>query len=211
MNAWDQKFAAEGYLFGEGPNAFLARQAERLKPYGNALAIADGEGRNGVWLAQQGLDVTSMDASSVGLAKAEALAASRGVTITTQLVDIAAYPWPEDGFDVVVGIFFQFAPPALRDAIFAGMIKALRPGGLLLVEGYTPRQLHHGTGGPKELDHLYTADLLREKFAALEIVELVEYEAELAEGARHVGMSALVDLVAKKAEITPGIDTPNQK
>lgn len=199
MNSWDEKFAAEGYLFGEGPNAFLARQADRLKPYRNALAIADGEGRNGVWLAAQGLDVTSMDASSVGLAKAEALAARRGVTLTTQLVDIAVYDWPEGGFDVVVGIFFQFAPPDLRDAIFAGMIRALRPGGLLLLEGYTPRQLQFGTGGPKQLNQLYTADLLREKFAALEILELSEYEAELEEGTRHRGSSALVDLVATKA------------
>lgn len=198
MNGWDEKFSAEGYLFGEAPNAFLARQAGRLEGYRNALAVADGEGRNGVWLAEQGLDVVSMDASSVGLAKAAALAERRGVQLTTELVDIADYPWPENRFDVVAGIFIQFAPPPLRDQIFAGMIRTLCPGGLLLIEGYTPRQLAHGTGGPKQADQLYTAALLREKFAALEIIELAEYEVELEEGSRHRGMSALVDLVATK-------------
>lgn len=199
MNFWDEKFSTPDYLFGETPNAFLARQSTRLAGYKTALAVADGEGRNGVWLAEQGLDVVSIDASSVGLAKADALAARRGVSLTTQLVDIAAYPWAEAQFDVIAGIFFQFAPPDLRDQIFAGMIRSLRPGGLLLLEGYTPRQLDYGTGGPKQLDQLYTADLLREKFAALEIIALSEYDAELEEGSRHRGPSALVDLVAKKA------------
>lgn len=195
---WDERYATEDYIFGEAPNAFLARQQSRLAGYGNALAIADGEGRNGVWLAEQGLEVLSIDASAVALKKADALAERRGVALTTRLVDIGAYDWPDEAFDVVAGIFFQFAPPPLRDAIFAGMVRTLRPGGLLLIEGYTPRQLDHGTGGPGILEQLYTEELLREKFASLEIVELAAYEAELSEGSRHKGMSAVVDLVARK-------------
>jgi len=198
MSFWDERYDRPDYLFGEAPNAFLARQAERLKPYGTALAIADGEGRNGVWLAERGLDVVSIDASPTGLQKARALARRRQVALTTELVDIADYPWPENRFDVVAGIFFQFAGPALRDAIFAGMVRTLAPGGLLLIEGYTPRQLDYGTGGPGEIDNLYTEALLREAFASLDILELRGYDAELAEGGGHRGPSALIDLVARK-------------
>lgn len=198
MSYWDERYSEEGYLFGEGPNAFLARQADHLKNHRTALAIADGDGRNGVWLAEQGLAVTSIDASSVGIGKAKALATTRGVQIDAQLVDIAAYDWPENRFDVVVGIFFQFAGPALRDAIFAGMIRTIAPGGLLLIEGYGPKQLDYATGGPKEPENLYTEALLADRFSALDILELRSYDAELSEGTRHVGLSSLVDLVARK-------------
>ncbi len=198
MSFWDDRYSRPDYVFGEAPNAFLAAQAERLPSGGRALAVADGEGRNGVWLAEQGLDVLAVDASAVGLAKAQKLAERRGVTLTTQQVDIAEYQWPEDRFDLVAAIFIQFAPPPLRDRIFAGMIHALAPGGLLLVEGYGPRQLEYRTGGPGILENLYTADLLRTHFAALEIIELREYDAEVDEGAGHKGLSALVDLVARK-------------
>ncbi|ODT50841.1 class I SAM-dependent methyltransferase [Devosia sp. 63-57] len=198
MSFWDERYSEPGYLFGEAPNAFLAAQQHRLAGYRTALAIADGEGRNGVFLAEQGLDVTSIDASSVGIAKARALAEKRGVSVDCQLVDIAEYEWPADTFDVVVGIFFQFAAPPLRDAIFAGMIRTLAPGGLLLLEGYGPRQMEYGTGGPRVLENLYTEDLLADRFKALEILDLRSYDAELSEGSRHRGVSALVDLVARK-------------
>jgi SAM-dependent methyltransferase len=198
MSFWDERYDTDEYVFGEAPNAFLASQRERLAGYRNALAVADGEGRNGVWLAEQGLGVTSIDASPVGLAKARRLAGKRGVSLTTMLADIADYVWPEGQFDVVAGIFFQFAPPAMRDDIFAGMIRTLAPGGLLLIEGYGPRQMQYRTGGPGILDQLYTEELLAERFSALDIIELRSYDAELAEGNRHSGLSALVDLVARK-------------
>lgn len=198
MSFWDERYDRPDYLFGEAANAFLAGQVERLKPYRTALAIADGEGRNGVWLAEQGLDVLSLDASAVALQKARNLAGRRGVHLKTELIDIADYDWPEGQFEIVVGIFFQFAEPALREAIFAGMIRALAPGGLLLIEGYTPKQLEYGTGGPGQVEKLYTEALLRSAFAALEIVELRSYDAEVDEGAAHKGMSALIDLVARK-------------
>lgn len=198
MSFWDERYDTDEYVFGEAPNAFLASQRERLAGYRNALAVADGEGRNGVWLAEQGLGVTSIDASPVGLAKARRLAGKRGVSLTTMLADLADYVWPESQFDVVAGIFFQFAPPAMRDDIFAGMIRTLAPGGLLLIEGYGPRQMQYRTGGPGILDQLYTEELLAERFSALDIIELRSYDAELTEGSRHSGLSALVDLVARK-------------
>ncbi|MCW5722793.1 MAG: class I SAM-dependent methyltransferase [Devosia sp.] len=198
MSFWDERFSQPDYVFGEAPNAFLARQSDRLKGYRTALSIADGEGRNGVWLAEQGLAVTSMDASPVGLDKARKLAEKRGVVLDMQLADIADYAWPDASFDVVVGIFFQFASPPLRKAIFSGMIKALAPGGLLLLEGYGPKQIEYKTGGPRILENLYTEELLREHFGSLDIVELRAYDAEIDEGSGHSGLSALVDLVARK-------------
>lgn len=198
MSFWDDRYSRDEYVFGEAPNAFLAAQAHLLPPSGSALAIADGEGRNGVWLAEQGLDVLSVDASPVGLDKARKLAAKRGVSLDAQLLDIAEYDWPAERFDVVAGIFFQFAGPDLRDAIFAGMVQTLKPGGLLIIEGYGARQLEYKTGGPGILENLYNGALLAEKFAALEILHVSDEDRELAEGLTHIGVSHVVDLVARK-------------
>ena len=195
---WNARFAGEEYIFGTEPNTFLATQASRLPQSGRALAIADGEGRNGVWLARQGLDVTSVDFSATGLAKAAALAARHGVAPAFVHADLEQWDWGAPRFDVVVGIFFQFAPPPFRALIFRRMREVLNPGGLLLIQGYTPAQLTYKTGGPSELDQLYTAELLRAEFAGMEFLALDEYEAELAEGPRHKGMSAVIDLVARQ-------------
>lgn len=195
---WDERFAKPGYLFGTAPNAFLAREAWRIPRHGRVLCVADGEGRNSVWLAQQGLEVTAFDFSPVALDKARRLAAERGVRVRYELASVEDWRWPAGEFDVVVAIFIQFVVPAARRVLFERMSAALRPGGLLLVEGYTPAQLKYGTGGPKQVDQLYTEELLRQSFGALEIVELRAYEAELNEGTRHTGMSAVIDLVARK-------------
>lgn len=195
---WNERFSAPGYLFGTAPNRFLATQKDRLVRGQRALAIADGEGRNGVWLAQQGLAVTSIDFSPVALAKARALAKQAGVEIETIEADIGAWPWPEAAYDVVVGIFFQFAPPPVRAKVFEGMQRALKPGGLLILEGYRPKQLEYGTGGPPQAENMYTRALLETTFARMDILHLAEYDAEVAEGAGHKGMSALIDLVARK-------------
>lgn len=198
IDFWDKRYAQDGYLFGERPNAFLARQKDRLPPGGRALAVADGEGRNGVWLAEQGLEVLSIDASSVAQAKARRLAEARGVALTLEVVDLAAWPWPEAGFDVIAAIFIQFFGPDLRAPMFEGMKRALKPGGLLLLEGYRPEQLAYGTGGPAQVENLYTEALLRDAFAGLEILELAAYDAAVDEGPAHSGMSALIDLVARR-------------
>lgn len=195
---WDARYAGEDYLFGVEPNAFLSRQAARLKAGGRALSIADGEGRNGVWLARQGLDVHAMDSSAVAQEKARRLAATHRVTLDYELANLLEWVWPEAAFDVVVGIFIQFMNPDERATMFAGIRKALKPGGLLLLEGYTPRQLELGTGGPSQVENLYTESLLRTAFSDLTIIELRSYEAEVNEGSGHSGLSALIDLVAQK-------------
>ncbi len=196
--SWDTRYAAEGYLFGTAPNAFLARQAPRLRPGLSALALADGEGRNGVWLAEQGLDVLSIDASAVALDKARLMARERGVKLRFEQADLATWAFPEQSFDLVVAIFIQFAGPELRARLFAGIRRALRPDGLLLLEGYRPEQLGYRTGGPPNAENLYTEPMLRAAFAGMEIIELASYDAEIAEGTAHHGMSALIDLVARQ-------------
>jgi len=195
---WNQRFSADEYLFGTAPNAFLAAQQHRLRPGMTALAVADGEGRNGVWLAQQGLAVTAFDFSPVGLDKARRLAQRAGVRVEHHLADVADWDWAAREFDVVAAIFIQFAPPPQRARIFEGMMRALRPGGLLLLQGYTPKQVEYGTGGPPHAENMYTEALLRASFAPLEILHLAEHEEAVDEGKGHSGHSALIDLVARR-------------
>jgi cyclopropane fatty-acyl-phospholipid synthase-like methyltransferase len=198
MSVWNERYRGEDFHFGTEPNAFLASQRERLKPGMTCLAVADGEGRNGVWLAEQGLQVLSLDSSSVAVEKARALAKLRGVQLDVKLVDLAHWDWPESRFDIVAGIFIQYAPPVQRLQQFANIKRALKPGGLLLLQGYTPRQLEYRTGGPSQVDNLYTETLLREAFADMEILHLHEHDSVIEEGAGHSGMSALIDLVVRK-------------
>jgi len=200
MSIWDERYAGEDYLFGTEPNEFLASQRHLLEPGMHCLAVADGEGRNGVWLAQQGLRVLSVEASAVALKKAKKLAQQRGVSIDFEQADLAHWPWDEHRFDVVAAIFIQFAPPALRAQMFAGIKRCLKPGGLLLLQGYTPRQLEYGTGGPPHAENLYTEALLRDAFGDMHILHLREHDDIIGEGSGHSGMSALIDLVARKID-----------
>lgn len=195
---WNSRYDREDYLFGEAPNAFLTAQAHRLTPGASALAVADGEGRNGVWLAEQGLAVTTTDIAPRAVEKARALAARRGVALDARLVDLETWDWPVEAFDVVVGVFIQFAPPAMRDRLFSRMKAALKPGGLFLLQGYRPEQLAYGTGGPGQAENLYTETQLRDAFADFDILSLEAYDAEVAEGDGHNGRSALIDLVARR-------------
>ncbi|PZR94717.1 MAG: SAM-dependent methyltransferase [Stutzerimonas stutzeri] len=198
-NNWDRRFDREDYLFGTEPNAFLASQAFRLRPGMKALAVADGEGRNGVWLAEQGLDVVSIDASTVGLAKARELARQRGVGLQTMHAELAEWDWEPETYDLVVAIFVQFAPPELRQTMFEGFHTCLKPGGLLIMQGYRVEQIGYGTGGPPQAERLYTQDLLIRSFGHWEIRHLLSHDSVIEEGAGHSGMSALIDLVAEKA------------
>jgi 2-polyprenyl-3-methyl-5-hydroxy-6-metoxy-1,4-benzoquinol methylase len=199
MSIWDERYAQDGYLFGTEPNEFLVSQRHWLKPGMSCLAVADGEGRNGVWLAQQGLHVLSVEASAVALEKAKKLARQRGVAIDFEQADLAHWQWGENRFDVVAAIFIQFAPPALREQMFAGIKRCLKPGGLLMLQGYTPRQLEYKTGGPSAAENMYTEALLRNAFGDMEILHLREHDDHIGEGTAHSGMSALIDLVARKA------------
>lgn len=200
---WNQRYAGEEFLFGEAPNDYLREQAAQLPTRGRALCVADGEGRNSVWLARRGLQVDAFDIAENGVAKARRLAKRHGVTVDFAVADGDALAWPEAVYDLVVAIFVQFADPAMRGRLFANMVRALKPGGLLVLQGYTPRQLLYRTGGPQRADHLYTEGLLREAFAALEIVDLRSYDAELREGRQHTGMSALIGMVGRRATCRP--------
>jgi SAM-dependent methyltransferase len=195
---WQERFAAPGYRFGKEPNEFLVRCKPLLPRAGKALAVADGEGRNGVWLAKQGLEVTSTDFSPLAQEKARKLAAENNVTVNFIEADAHEWPYPEEAFDVVAEIFTQFSPPAGRARKWAGMRRALKRGGLLIVQGYTPKQLEYGTGGPKQIENLYTRELLEGAFGDLDDIRIVEEERELQEGPGHSGMSAVIGLTARK-------------
>lgn len=189
---WDTRYAGEGYLFGTEPNRFLVSQRSLFSPKQMILTAGDGEGRNGVWLAQQGLHVLAIDYSAVALAKAKQLATQTGVALGTEQADLATWSWGERRFDGIVAIFIQFAAPPLRVQLHQSMQRALKPGGVVVLQGYTPKQLEYRTGGPTELEKLYTAATLAQDFAAMDILHLKEHEEILAEGSAHRGMSALV-------------------
>ncbi|HRQ58281.1 MAG TPA: class I SAM-dependent methyltransferase [Azoarcus taiwanensis] len=197
---WSARFEAAGedYVFGTTPNRFLVRHAEHYRAATTALSVADGEGRNAVWLAEQGIRVTATEFSPIALEKARKLAAGRHVEVDFVLADAIAWDYPEAAFDLVAGIFVQFATPAERPLLFAGMKRALKPGGVLVLLGYTPKQLEYRTGGPSLVEHMYTGQMLREAFDDMEILHLEEFEDELDEGAGHKGRSALAGLVARK-------------
>jgi len=198
LQHWQDRYSTPDYRFGKAPNEFLVRCKPLLPRSGRALAVADGEGRNGVWLAKQGLDVLSIDFSPAALAKARALATENKVDVTFAEADVHAWPYPEDAFDVVAEIFTQFSTPDQRARKWTGMRRTLKRGGLLIVQGYTPRQLDYGTGGPKQIEHLYTRYMLEDAFGDLADVRIIEEERELQEGAGHSGMSATIGLTARK-------------
>jgi SAM-dependent methyltransferase len=194
--AWDERYAGGGFEFGEAPNRYLGSLAPRLLPGMRALAVGDGEGRNGVWLARQGLAVTSLDWSATGLAKARALAARHGVALDTVVADAAAWAWPEAAFDLIVWIFVHL-PPADRAAA-AGAVRALAPGGLLALECFTPAQEGRRSGGPKDSSLLWSRPIVETVFAALEVVELLEGTVLLDEGPRHQGHAEVVRALLRK-------------
>ncbi len=195
---WNERYSKPGFLFGTDPAQFLVEQQDYLQRGKTALCIADGEGRNSVFMAEKGMKVTAQDASEVAIDKARGLAAARGANVAYRLGDLRDFDWDETQYDLVAGIFIQFAEPDFRDAIFEGMKRALVPGGILLLHGYRPRQLEYGTGGPPCAENMYTVDLLRDAFADMEILRLEAYDREVQEGCGHSGMSALIDLVARK-------------
>jgi SAM-dependent methyltransferase len=198
FDRWQARFAAPDYVFGTAPNEFLKSQAHLLRKGQSALAVADGEGRNGVFLAEQGLDVLSVDFSPLAQAKVRKLAAERGVTLRVEQADLTNWHWPADTFDVVAAIFIQFATPPERARMFAGIKQALKRGGLLLMQGYRPKQLEYKTGGPPNIEQLYTREMLQEAFGDFESLDIREHDSVIHEGTGHGGMSALIDVVGRK-------------
>jgi SAM-dependent methyltransferase len=194
---WDQRFALEGFAYGTEPNRFLVEQLGRLEP-GRLLLPGEGEGRNAVWAASYGWQVTAVDASTVGRSKALALAAEHGVELDYRLQDLCENL--EDdlrSFDVIALVFVHL-PDARRRGFHAELGRRLRPGGTLVLEGFAKDQLGRTSGGPKDLDLLFAPDDLRTDFAGLDITELGQHEVELAEGRYHNGQAAVIRVVARR-------------
>ena len=191
---WDERYATDEYLYGTEANAFLTSVIDRIPP-GRVLCLAEGEGRNAVWLAEQGRSVTAVDASPVGLDKARQLAAARGVYIDAVVADLADYPIPADHWDAIVSIFCHIRPD-LRLDLHRRSVRGLRPGGVFVLEAYTPAQLRYRTGGPPHEAMLMTLAGLRQELAGLDFVHAVECEREVVEGRLHHGLGAVVQVVA---------------
>ncbi|MGB7318585.1 MAG: class I SAM-dependent methyltransferase [Planktotalea sp.] len=197
----EERFAKDGYLFGTDPVPFLLKHADLFEPGQSLLSIAEGEGRNGVHLAKRGLDVTGVEFAPSAVAKAEKLAALNGVCATFIQSDLFEWDWPSDAFDITLGLFFQFVGPAARNELWRKMLAATKPGGLVVIHGYTPKQIEFGTGGPPNVENMYTAGDFDEIFLGCDILVCEEYEAEQRSGSAHVGMSALIDFVARKPRV----------
>lgn len=195
---WQQRYSTDAYLFGREPSQFLTKYPEYLVAGNTALAVADGEGRNSVHMAAAGMKVTAFDYAPAGIAKAQRLAEERGAEVDFRLSDIGTWDWGGQQFDSVFGIFFQFLEPDQRSEVFSKIADAVKPGGFLLLHGYTPEQISYGTGGPPRAEMMYTAQLLRDAFPHMEILKLETYLAELDEGPGHSGTSALIDFIARK-------------
>lgn len=194
---WETRYAEAGFAYGTEPNAFLVSRQARFQPGQKVLLIGEGEGRNGVWLASQGLQVTAVDQSQTGLAKAREMASQAGVTLKTICADLTQWQWPVDEYDFVVSIFVHFKPEARR-AIHRACLGALKPGGTILLEGFRPEQIAYPSGGPPLPEMLFSESLLREDFAGAEIELLESLEIRLSEGKYHQGTAAVLRLIATR-------------
>ncbi|OGQ26242.1 MAG: SAM-dependent methyltransferase [Deltaproteobacteria bacterium RBG_16_71_12] len=193
---WDTRYAEPGYAYGEAPNDFLVEVVDRI-PAGPVLCLAEGEGRNAVMLAARGHDVTAVDLSAVGLAKASARARRAGVALTTVVADLASWPMPEGTYAAVVAIWAHLPPP-VRGEVHRRVARALVPGGLFVLEAYRPGQERRGTGGPPDPALLMTSDALQGELAGLEVVIAREITRAIHEGHYHDGDSDVVQLLARR-------------
>jgi len=195
--AWDERYSGGEFQFGTAPNEYLRAQAWRFRPGMATLALGDGEGRNGIWLAKLGLAVTSLDWSAVAVAKALGFAASRGVALDARQADVTQWDWPEARFDLIAWIYLHL-PPADRAIATAGAIRSLKPGGLLVLECFSPAQEGRRSGGPKLPALLWDRAIIEREFAGLEVLELTEGAVRLDEGPRHQGLAEVVRGVLRK-------------
>lgn len=193
---WDERYAEPGYVYGTEPNDFLRSVADRIPP-GPVLCLAEGQGRNAVYIASLGHDVLAVDQSPAGLARARELAASRGVRITTEVADLESYHIEPGKWSGIVAIFAHL-PPALRARVFGAAVKGLASGGAFVLEAYCPKQLEYGTGGPKDVTMLMSVDKLRTELAGLRFDHAMEVEREIHEGEYHHGRSAVVQVLGVK-------------
>lgn len=193
---WDERYRNDDFVYGTSPNDFLQSQVDRL-PMGRILCLAEGEGRNAVFLAEQGFDVTAVDQSSVGLAKAQTLATERGVDITTIVADLADAHIEPKAWDGIVSIFAHM-PPEARRHLHREVVSGLRSGGVFLLEAYRPEQLQYGTGGPPTAEMMMDLNELRGELAGLEFDYAVDTVRDIHEGRLHSGQGAVVQVVARK-------------
>ena len=194
---WDVRYSDAEYVYGTAPNEFLVSVADQI-PRGKVLSLAEGEGRNAVYLAELGCKVLGVDASAVGLGKAQRLAEERGVTIETRVADLADFHIEPDSWDAIVSIFCHL-PSGIRSSVHHKVVAGLRTGGVFVLEAYTPTQLKLKTGGPPTADMLMTLNLLRTELAGLRFVHARELERDVIEGKFHTGRGAVVQVVAVKA------------
>lgn len=194
---WDAKYRGTDYFYGVRPNAFLVEESYRLNPGSRVLCLGDGEGRNGVWLAEQGHKVTSVDASPRALQKCAHLAMQRGVFLRTECTDLRGWSWRGEPFDAVVAIYFHLLPQD-RTPVFRAAFDALAEGGLFLMEAFSKDQLGFSSGGPKNIDLLYRADEVSGDFSGGKVLMATDDETELAEGTGHNGPASVSRLLVAK-------------
>lgn len=190
---WDERYSQSGYVYGTEPNEFLAEAAARI-PLGPVLSLGEGEGRNAACLASLGYQVTAVDQSEVGLAKAQRLAAERGLTIETVSADLASFPIQPGAWAGIVSIFCHL-PRRIRAPLYAAVVRGLQPGGVFVLEAYTPQQIGRGTGGPQDPDMLVSLANLTAELAGLEFVHARELEREVREGEYHTGVASVVQVI----------------
>lgn len=196
---WDERYSEQGFAYGDQANDFL-REVEPRLPRGRALCLAEGEGRNAVYLAEAGFEVTAVDLSPVGLSKASELATRRGVEIATEVANLADFTIEPGHWDVIVSIWAH-TPSSLRRSLHRRVVEGLRPGGAFVLEAYTPKQLEYATGGPPDPDMLMTLEGLREELSGLRFESGVETVREVREGRYHNGPSSVVQLLAFAPEV----------
>ena len=192
---WNERYGSDDFAYGTEPNSFLAENAKLLT--GPVLSLAEGEGRNAVFLASLGLDVLGVDGSEVGLAKAQKLADSKGVAIRTEVADLATYQPPANFYGSVVSISAHL-PSDVRRRLYPLVEQCLKPGGIILFEAYSKSQLSRNTGGPKDPDMLMTAVDIQKEFSNCEVLLCHEIEREVVEGEFHTGMACVVQFIGKK-------------
>ena len=197
LDMWEQRFAQQSYFYGTEPNEFLRVRLPEL-PKGAAMCLAEGEGRNAVFLAESGYQVSSVELTPAGVAKTKRLAQERGVRVDAVVGDLADFDLGRERWDLVVSIFAH-VPPALRRSLHRRVVSSLKPGGVLLLEAYTPDQVGRGTGGPQDSLLTMTLEGLRVELAPLEFVYGEELERDVYEGSGHTGQGAVVQVVARKS------------
>jgi SAM-dependent methyltransferase len=193
---WNERYSASGFTYGTAPNDFLVSVADSI-PQGKILSLAEGEGRNAVYLASLGYQVTGVDGSQVGLSKAVQLATERGVAITTILADLSSFEIKPEQWDGVIACFCHL-PSAIRIPLHRAAVRGLKPGGVFVLEAFSKEQLAYGTGGPPSLDMLMSLEELKQELAGLDFVHAVRIERAVHEGSGHTGLASVVQVLGRK-------------